>query len=109
MLSSKLLKYKERFLEKFHNLTEKWFNDFEQFYSNLLSYSMNNKKFVILTVVIIFVGVIFLLPSIKTEFFSSFGGGRIRGTVNLTPGLRIEVTDSVMTEPEKLMRIISNL
>lgn len=104
MLSSKLLKFKERFLENFHNLTEKWFSDFEQLYSNFLSYSMNNKKFVILTVIIIFVGVLFLLPSIKTEFFSSFGGGRIRGTVDLTPGLRIEVTDSVMTDIGKKIK-----
>ncbi|MEO0237377.1 MAG: efflux RND transporter permease subunit [candidate division WOR-3 bacterium] len=104
MLSSKLLKYKEKFLEKFHNITEKWFNDFEQFYSNFLSYSMKNKKFIIITVVIIFVGVLFLLPSIKTEFFSSFGGNRVRGTVNLSPGLRIEITDSIMTEIGKKIK-----
>ncbi|MEO0234287.1 MAG: efflux RND transporter permease subunit [candidate division WOR-3 bacterium] len=104
MLSSKLLKYKEKFLEKFHNITEKWFNDFEQFYSNFLSYSMKNKKFIIITIVIIFVGVLFLLPSIKTEFFSSFGGNRVRGTVNLSPGLRIEITDSIMTEIGKKIK-----
>ncbi|MEO0281453.1 MAG: efflux RND transporter permease subunit [candidate division WOR-3 bacterium] len=104
MLSSKLLKYKEKFLEKFHNITEKWFNDFEQFYSNFLSYSMKNKKFIIVTVIIIFVGVLFLLPSIKTEFFSSFGGNRVRGTVNLSPGLRIEITDSIMTEIGKKIK-----
>lgn len=104
MLSSKLLKYKERFLEKFHNITEKWFNDFEQFYSNFLSYSMKNKKFIIVTVFVVFVGVLFLLPSIKTEFFSSFGGNRVRGTVNLSPGLRIEVTDSIMTEIGKKIK-----
>ncbi|MEO0288634.1 MAG: efflux RND transporter permease subunit [candidate division WOR-3 bacterium] len=104
MLSSKLLKYKEKFLEKFHSITEKWFNDFEQFYSNFLSYSMKNKKFIIITVTVIFVGVLFLLPSIKTEFFSSFGGNRVRGTVNLSPGLRIEVTDSIMTEIGKKIK-----
>ncbi|MEJ5307757.1 MAG: efflux RND transporter permease subunit [candidate division WOR-3 bacterium] len=104
MLSSKLLKYKEKFLERFHNITEKWFNDVEQFYSDFLSYSMRNKKFIIITVVVIFVGVLFLLPSIKTEFFSSFGGNRVRGTVNLSPGLRIEVTDSIMTEIGKKIK-----
>ncbi|MEO0304408.1 MAG: efflux RND transporter permease subunit, partial [candidate division WOR-3 bacterium] len=59
---------------------------------------------IIITVVIIFVGVLFLLPSIKTEFFSSFGGNRVRGTVNLSPGLRIEITDSIMTEIGKKIK-----
>lgn len=106
MLSSRLLSFKEKFLSNFHNRTEKWFIDFEQFYSNFLSYSLKNKKFIILVVVIIFIGTLFLIPSIKTEFFSSFGGGRIRGLVLLSPGLRIEVTDSIMTDISK--KIMSN-
>jgi len=98
MLASRLIGNASDRFNKFQKVTEKWFIGIEQLYSNMLTYSLKHKKYILSIFAVIFLGSLTLFTAIKTEFFPSFEGGVVFGSVTLSQNLRIEKTDSILNQ-----------
>lgn len=106
MLSRLLLRNLGQNKSKFENISERWFNAVENAYSRFLTFALNNKKFIIISMILIFILSLGLLKGIKTEFIGSDEATTVFGSVSLTPGFRIEQTDSMIDIfSEKLNKI----
>lgn len=90
---------------KLYEFSERAFVRVENFYGNLLGWSLNHKKKTILAGIVIFVLSIMLLPFVGTEFFPEEDQGQVNGSVELPPGTRVEETEKVMN---KLNEIVLN-
>ncbi len=106
MLSRLLLRNLGQNKSKFENISERWFNAVENAYSRFLTFALNNKKFIIISMILIFVLSLGLFKGIKTEFMGSDEATTVFGSISLTPGFRIEQTDSMIDIfSEKLNKI----
>ncbi len=111
MLCSKWLRFNPRpaagrrqpsTFRKFYDLSERWFQSWEDFYARCLAWCLGHKK----TVIYGFMGA-FLLSLISTrfignEFIPAEDSGDVRVTVNLTLGTRLEETDKVAKRIEDI-------
>ncbi|HAV91904.1 TPA: hypothetical protein DCW38_01820 [candidate division WOR-3 bacterium] len=98
MMASRLMGDGKKKLNKFQEITENWFLSIEQLYSNALAYSLKHKKYILSIFAVLFVGSLFLLTAIKTEFMPGTEGGAVFGSVTLSQSMRIEKTDSILTK-----------
>ncbi|MDD3804058.1 MAG: efflux RND transporter permease subunit [bacterium] len=98
MLASRLIGESGKKQNRFQETTEKWFLALEQGYSNILAYALNHKKYIISVFAVLFIGSLFLLTAIKTEFMSGSEGGVVFGSVKLSQSMRIEKTDSILNQ-----------
>lgn len=91
MMSSRMLKLdnkKGKLYVLFFTPIEKVLNALDNGYAKLLNWAVCHRKTVIIGAVAIFVGVMFLVPSIKSEFFPTMDNGRISVTLELPIGTR---------------------
>lgn len=95
MLSSKMLKLdpkKGKLYTLFFTPIEKALGMLDKGYSKLLNWAVRHRKTVITGAALIFIGSLFLIPTLKTEFFPTQDNARIGVTVELPIGTRQEIT-----------------
>ena len=93
------ISWTQRFFEK----TRPFFLWVDQHYQNLLQLSLSHRKVVVSGVVSIFVGTLFLIPLIGTEFFPSSDEGQLRMTLRLPVSSPVEETKRVMDRVEGII------
>jgi len=109
MLSSTILPIRwgktqsRKVLGGFYEWSERFFERMIGSYGNLLSWAVNHRKTVILSSIGIFAASLLLLPLIGTEFMAEQDQGFLQGTVHLPVGTRVEETDRVMREIERVI------
>lgn len=109
MLSSVLLRNLGQKRSRFEDVSERWFNAVENAYSKFLTFALDNKRFIIIAMILIFVLSLGLFRGIKTEFMGSDEATTVFGSINLTPGFRIEQTDSMIDVFSKRLNEIDGL
>lgn len=94
---------KKAFSKRISENKRPWLNFIDLKYQDLLRFALINRKLVIFGVIFIFIGTLFLIPLLGSEFFPPSDEGQIRFTVRLPPGSNIDTTEKVI---EKLEDII---
>ncbi len=107
MLASQLLELKKR-IEKpgrfSHAKTiEPFLEWFESFYETTLRGALKNKKKILVIALAVFIGSLFLLNFVSTEFMPESDESRINAEIELTTGLRVEETVKVARELERII------
>ncbi len=74
------------------------------FYSGILDWALDHRLIVVLSAVFLFAVTAYLMPLIGVELQPQADEGQIRVHVELEPGTRINVTDSVMQRLAKLAK-----
>ena len=107
MLSSKLLglKAKRRVPLPFSHekVVEPFLRWTEDFYEKTLRYALVHKKLVMILSVVIFVGSMFLMRFVSTEFIPESDEGQATIEIELTTGLRVEETMKVANRIEAIV------
>jgi len=109
MLASKFIKLpeeikrKEGFIKNFKETSEKWFRKLDDFYTSSLNWSLNHRKFVLITGIIVFGLSLFMIKYVGTEFIPASDEGQLYGTIELPAGTRIEETDKIMKKVEDII------
>jgi len=91
---------------RFHRLflrTEDWFQALIRRYERILTWSLHHKAVTIGGGVLIFFASMLLFLVIKTEFLPEMDQGQVQGTIEMPVGTRMEVTDEVLRQAEKLL------
>jgi len=107
MLASQLLELKKR-IEKpgrfSHAKTiEPFLEWFESFYETTLRSALKNKKKILVIALAVFIGSLFMLNFVSTEFMPESDESRINAEIELTTGLRVEETVKVARELERII------
>jgi hydrophobic/amphiphilic exporter-1 (mainly G- bacteria), HAE1 family len=107
MLASQLLELKKK-VEKPGRFShakaiEPFLNSMDSFYERTLRFALKNKKKVLFSALAVFVGSLFLLNFVSTDFMPESDESRISATVELTTGLRVEETVKVARELERII------
>lgn len=107
MLSSKLLglKAKRRVPLPFSHekVVEPFLKWTEDFYEKTLRYALVHKKLVLILALVIFVGSLFLVSFVSTEFIPQSDEGQLTVEIELTTGLRVEETMKVANRIEAIV------
>lgn len=108
VLTSKFIKPKKRdvapsIYQKIFEHTRSWLNIIDLKYQNLLRFALLHRRLVILGVIFIFIGTLFLIPLLGSEFFPPSDEGQIRFSVRLPPGSNIDATESVLEKIEDII------
>lgn len=107
MLCSQLLRLdpkKGKLYVLFFTPIEKALGALDTGYARLLNWSVRHRKTVISAAFLIFAGTMFLIPTIKTEFFPTQDNSRIGITVELPMATRQEITRELAIELDNLFR-----
>ncbi len=111
MLSSKLLQSKKEakpitnpFLKKISLSLENFFNGVDNFYKGILEWSLNHKKSVVFTTLLIFVGSILLIPMLGTEFIPNSDSSQFQIFLEIEPGKRLEETLEYVKKVEDIIK-----
>ncbi len=89
--------------QKFFKKTQPFFLWVDQHYQGLLQLSLSHRKVVVFGILGIFVGTLFLIPLIGTEFFPASDEGQLRMTLRLPVGTPVEETKRVMDKVEGII------
>ena len=84
--------------ERLRQLARAWQRDLAAGYGGLLQWSLGNKTPVVLSAALLFGVSIYLAPYLGVELQPEVDEGEVRVSVELEPGTRVEVTDSVMQQ-----------
>ncbi len=104
MLCSKLLRLdpkKGKLYVLFFTPIEKALNGLDTVYARLLNWCVRHRKTIITAGVLIFVGSMLLVPTIKTEFFPTQDNARIGINIELPIGTRQEITRELALQINK--------
>ncbi|MDL2282136.1 efflux RND transporter permease subunit [Parabacteroides sp. OttesenSCG-928-G06] len=107
MLCSKLLRLdpkKGKLYVLFFTPIEKALGALDTGYARFLNWAVRHRKTVITGAFLIFAGTMFLIPTVKTEFFPTQDNARIGITVELPMATRQEITRDLAIELDKLFR-----
>ncbi|MDH6313514.1 HAE1 family hydrophobic/amphiphilic exporter-1 [Parabacteroides sp. PFB2-10] len=107
MLCSQLLRLdpkKGKLYVLFFTPIEKALGALDTGYARFLNWSVRHRKTVITAAFLIFAGTMFLIPTVKTEFFPSQDNSRIGITVELPMATRQEITRELAIELDNLFR-----
>ncbi len=106
MLASRFLKIKSKItiFDKAYSISEKWYNDLENFYEKIISFAIRKPKTVISVGIAVFILSLICIRFIGTEFFPEEDQGQFRGTLELPAGTRVELTDRVNRQIEEIAR-----
>lgn len=107
MLCSQLLRLdpkKGRLYVLFFTPIEKALNALDVAYARFLNWAVRHRKTVILGAALVFIGSIFLVPTVKTEFFPTQDNARIGITIELPIGTRQEITRDLALRVDKQFR-----
>jgi len=89
-------------LDSFYNLGEKVLNKTEDLYVKFLNWSLNNRKTVFISCILLFVWSIGLVGFIGTEFFPEQDQNRLVANYELPIGTRYERTGAVAYQLQKI-------
>jgi HAE1 family hydrophobic/amphiphilic exporter-1 len=108
MLCSKFLKMEEEASRKFairlfYNAGEKVLTWIEDIYVKFLNWSLVNRKTVLVSCVVIFVGCLGLVKFVGKEFFPEEDQNRVMANFELPVGMRYERTGQVAAQFEKIV------
>lgn len=108
MLCSKFLKMEEQSSQKFairlfYNAGENVLTWIEDIYVRFLSWSLVNRKTVLVTCAVIFAGCLGLAGFVGTEFFPEEDQNRVMANFELPVGTRYERTEAVAEQFEKIV------
>jgi hydrophobic/amphiphilic exporter-1 (mainly G- bacteria), HAE1 family len=99
MLAAKLLNAKEpdknSFSGKIYWFSQNLFKKLDNFYENILSWTVENRWKVISIAFAVFVSSLFLLKFIGSEFMPASDNGRISAQVKLAQGVKLEETSII--------------
>lgn len=108
MLSSKILKlsheitrrttFSKRLLDGF----QAFFNRIEETYKNILGWSLDHKKIIVLLAIVIFMVSIGLAFTVGAEFFPRMDEGYVTIDIELPTGSKLEETDKIATRLEEI-------
>ncbi len=106
MLSSALMRKFQKGHKQggFFAKTEQMFGFLVDKYTLVLDWALNHRKSVIGVALSLFIGVVFLVPRLGSEFMPKEDKARIEGTVYLPVGTRVEETVRVMQAAEKILK-----
>ena len=107
MLSSKLLKLhpkKEKTSRfSYDNTFLRALNALDRGYERIIRWSLHHKKVVLLSAVAIFVVSMYFAKNLGTDFMPQTDESRIQMKIELQSGTRVEVTDMIAREMEKII------
>ncbi|HYE84262.1 MAG TPA: efflux RND transporter permease subunit [Clostridia bacterium] len=108
MLSSKflkLVKYHEASgNEKLNRIFDKWDDGLtavDNFYRRILSWVLAHRRRTVITVVLIFIGSLFLIPFVGAEFFPAMDQGQFTVDIELPQGALLENTNEITLKVEE--------
>lgn len=107
MLCSQLLRLdpkKGRLYVLFFTPIEKALNALDVVYARFLNWAVRHRKTVIFGAALVFIGSMFLIPTVKTEFFPTQDNARIGITIELPIGTRQEITRDLALRVDKQFR-----
>ncbi|MFH1406528.1 MAG: efflux RND transporter permease subunit, partial [Candidatus Omnitrophota bacterium] len=90
--------------EAFYNFSKGIFDSLEKRYAGLLGWSLGHKKLTIFCATAIFIGSLFLIPLIGTEFVPEEDTGDLSIRAELPVGTRLEETDKVAKQIEDIVK-----
>jgi hydrophobic/amphiphilic exporter-1 (mainly G- bacteria), HAE1 family len=106
MLSSKLMKLKEKVEKRPKFSWEKTFGRFfdwlDTFYEKTLRYALRHKRLVAIASVVIFVFSLFLMKFVGTDFMPQADESAVQGTIELQTGVRVEESINTALKVEQL-------
>lgn len=103
MMSSLFLRVSKKGKRGFSRLGDRFYDGLERSYRATLAWGLTHRWWVILIGFLLFSLGIGLFRFIPTEFIPPSDTGTIRGAFSLPLGTRLEVTDSVMREVERIV------
>ncbi len=106
MLASRLLRLRKQVKPRkfgYENTIEKLLNRLDSFYEKTLRYVLKHKTLVIAVTFAIFVGSIFMMKNVETDFMPESDQGRLTSMIELQTGLRVEETTKVTRKLEKII------
>jgi CzcA family heavy metal efflux pump len=89
--------------QKVFKKTQPFFLKVDQRYQSILDLSLAHRRTVMLGVVGIFVGTLFLIPLIGTDFFPKIDEGQLRMTIRLPVGSSLDETVKVTSKVEDIL------
>ncbi len=98
------VKSRNRLFSRFYDLSEHWFERWEELYAKSLSWCLGHKKFVIFGFLGAFILSLFLLKFVGNEFIPEEDSGDLRYTISLPMGTRVEETDKVASRVENIFK-----
>lgn len=107
MLSSRILKsnlYYNYHPNKLLNAVTRFWGRFDNWYAKSLSYALRHKKLILSAGLVLFVGSLFLLNFIRSEFMPEQDNGRIGINIEIPQGVRIDESKKLARDFENVMR-----
>jgi HAE1 family hydrophobic/amphiphilic exporter-1 len=107
MLSSRILRsnlYYNYHPNKFLNAVTRFWGRFDDWYAKSLGYALRHKKLILSAGFVLFVGSLFLLNFIGTEFIPEQDNGRIGINIEIPQGVRIDESKKLARDFENVMR-----
>lgn len=105
MLASRIMKARKRNFREKGNIVQRGINwlltKIEIGYAKLLTFCTRHKAAVIIASFLIFVASLLLMPYIRVEFMPRSDNSRIRATVHLINGVRVEYTGLLASQIEQ--------
>lgn len=107
MLSSRILKLRPRDARAQGNVIqrtiEKILRALDNVYAQTLTWTTRHRAFVISFMALLFIGSMFLIPRLRTEFMPQSDNSRISITAKLATGVRVEYTGRIVDTIERLL------
>ena len=107
MLSSRILKLRPRDARAQGNVIqrtiEKILRALDYVYAQTLTWTTRHRAFVISFMALLFIGSMFLIPQLRTEFMPQSDNSRISITAKLATGVRVEYTGRIVDTIERLL------
>ncbi len=107
MLSSRILKLRPRDARAQGNVIqrtiEKILRALDYVYAQTLTWTTRHRAFVISFMALLFIGSMFLIPRLRTEFMPQSDNSRISITAKLATGVRVEYTGRIVDTIERLL------
>ena len=89
-------------LNRFYEISERWFTSWESRYSRALAWCLAHRRFALGGFTAMFLGSLLLIPFVGYEFAPEDDQGDIRATLQLPLGTRIEETEKVGRRVEEI-------
>lgn len=107
MMASRMLRLKDKKAQQKPNFFEKTIepalNKLDDVYERTLRWSLHHKTMILFSAILIFVGSLFLVRFIGTDFMPQTDESRISVTIELQSGTRVEETMKVARKMEKII------
>ncbi|HAU31245.1 MAG: Acriflavin resistance protein [Desulfotomaculum sp. 46_80] len=108
LLSSRLLSLEEssipkyKFLEKLYNISENWFDHLNQAYRRLLSWALNHRRTVIISVTVLLLASALTFTLVGFEFMPAMDQNTVNVTIQMPKGTSLEKTNQMAARIEKI-------